>query len=139
VLALGGAAAALAVRSGPAKTTVTVTEREYRISLSTKALPAGPVRLVVHNAGRVAHALSISGPGLATRTTGTIRPGATKTLLVTLGGGAFTVWCPIGAHAASGMKASLTVRGSVLPPVGTSTGAVTDPMGGSYDGGGDGY
>jgi plastocyanin len=141
VLALGGAAAALAIRTVPATTpvTVTVTEREYRISLSTKTPPAGPVRLVVHNAGHVAHALSISGPGLATRTTGTIRPGATKTLRVTLGGGTFTVWCPIGSHAASGMKASLTVRGAVLPPVGTSTGAVTDPMGGGYDGGGYGY
>jgi hypothetical protein len=99
VLALGGAAAALAIRTVPATTPVTVT----------------------------------------VTVTGTIRPGATKTLRVTLGGGTFTVWCPIGSHAASGMKASLTVRGAVLPPVGTSTGAVTDPMGGGYDGGGYGY
>jgi hypothetical protein len=133
VLALGGAAAALAIRSVPAKTTVTVTEREYRISLSTKTPPAGVVRLVVRNAGHVAHALSISGPGLATRTTGSIAPGATKTLLVTLGGGTFTVWCPVGRHAASGMKTSLSVHGAVLPPVGTSTNSGTLP---GYD---DGY
>jgi hypothetical protein len=44
---------------------VTVTEHEYRITLSATSLPAGPVRLVVHNAGHVAHALSISGQGLA--------------------------------------------------------------------------
>jgi plastocyanin len=131
VLALGGAAAAFAVRSLPAKSTVTVTEREYRISLSTKSPPAGVVRLVVHNAGHVAHALSVSGPGLATRSTGTIQPGATKTLQVTLGGGTFTVWCPVGRHAASGMKTTLAVKGAVLPPVGTSTGAGT-----GYD---DGY
>jgi hypothetical protein len=133
VLALGGAAAALAIRSVPAKTTVTVTEREYRISLSTKTAPAGVVRLVVRNAGHVTHALSISGPGLATRTTGSIAPGATKALLVTLGGGTFTVWCPVGRHAASGMKTSLSVRGAVLPPVGTSTNSGTMP---GYD---DGY
>jgi hypothetical protein len=133
VLALGGAAAALAIRSVPAKTTVTVTEREYRISLSTKTPPAGVVRLVVRNAGHVAHALSISGPGLATRTTGSIAPGATRALLVTLGGGTFTVWCPVGRHAASGMKTSLSVRGAVLPPVGTSTNSGTMP---GYD---DGY
>jgi hypothetical protein len=133
VLALGGAAAALAIRSVPAKTTVTVTEREYRISLSTKTPPAGVVRLVVRNAGHVAHALSISGPGLATRTTGSIAPGTTKALLVTLGGGTFTVWCPVGRHAASGMKTSLSVRGAVLPPVGTSTNSGTMP---GYD---DGY
>jgi hypothetical protein len=133
VLALGGAAAALAIRSLPTKTTVTVTEREYRISLSTKTPPAGVVRLVVRNAGHVAHALSISGPGLATRTTGSIAPGATKTLLVTLGGGTFTVWCPIGRHAASGMKTSLSVRGAALPPIGTTTDSGTMP---GYD---DGY
>ena len=131
MLALGGAAAALAIRSVPAKTTVTVTEREYRISLSTKTPPAGVVRLVVRNAGHVAHALSISGPGLATRTTGSIAPGATKALLVTLGGGTFTVWCPIGRHAASGMKTSLSVHGAALPPAGTTTGSGMDP--------GDGY
>jgi hypothetical protein len=135
VLALGGAATALAIRSLPAKTTVTVTEREYRISLSKKALPAGPVRLVVHNAGHVAHALSVSGPGLATRTTGTIQPGATKTLQVTLGGGTFKMWCPIGRHAASGMRTSISVRGAVIPSPGTSTNTDTTPAGG-YDGGG---
>jgi plastocyanin len=131
VLALGGAAAALAIRSVPTKTTVTVTEREYRISLSTKIPPAGLVRFVVHNAGHVAHALSISGPGLATRTTGTIKPGATKTLQVTLRGGTFDVWCPLGRHAASGMKASLSVHGAALPPVATTTNSGTNP--------GDGY
>ncbi|MDX6468058.1 MAG: hypothetical protein QOI27_3098 [Gaiellaceae bacterium] len=131
VLALGGAAAALAIRSIPATTPVTVTEREYRISLSTKTPPAGLVRLVVHNAGHVAHALSISGPGLATRTTGTIQPGATKTLEVTLGSGTFTVWCPVGRHAASGMKTSITVHAAVLPPIGTTTDSGMNP--------GDGY
>jgi hypothetical protein len=45
--------------------TVTEHEYEYRITLSATSLPAGPVRLVVHNAGHVAHALSISGQGLA--------------------------------------------------------------------------
>ena len=132
VLALGCAAAALATRSFPTKTTVTVTEREYRISLSTHSLPRGVVRLVVHNAGHVAHALSISGPGLATRTTGTIQPGATKTLQVTLGGGTFTVWCPVGRHAASGMKTSLSVRGVALPPIATTTDSGGGGGGGYY-------
>jgi hypothetical protein len=127
VLALGGAAAALAVRSLPVKTTVTVTEREYRIALSTRTAPAGVVRLVVHNAGHVAHALSVSGPGLATRSTGAIRPGATKALLVTLGGGTFTVWCPLGKHAAAGMKTTISVRGAVLPPIATTTDSGTMP------------
>jgi plastocyanin len=130
VLALGGAAAAPAIRFVPTKTTVTVTEREYRISLSTKSPPRGLVQLVVHNAGHVAHALSVSGPGLAAHTTGTIQPGATKTLEVTLGGGTFTVWCPVGRHAAAGMKTTLVVKGSSVPPVGTSTETGTMPGGG---------
>jgi hypothetical protein len=135
VLALGGAALSLAARSLPAKTTVTVTEREYRITLSAKSLHAGPVRLVVHNAGHVAHALAVSGPGLAKRTTGTIQPGATKALLVTLGGGTYTMWCPLGRHAAAGMKKSLAVRGVALPPISTTT--ETPPAtGGGYDDGG---
>ena len=87
-----------------------MTEREYRISLSTKSLPtSGTVRLVVHNAGHVAHRLSISGPGLSAKTTPMIAPGLTRSLTVTLGGGSFKVWCPLGSHAASGMKTSLSV------------------------------
>jgi uncharacterized cupredoxin-like copper-binding protein len=86
----------------------------------------------VHNAGQVAHALSVSGPGLATRTTGSIQPGATKTLQVTLGGGTFKLWCPIGRHAASGMKTSISVHGVALPPIGTSTNVATMPGGGDY-------
>jgi plastocyanin len=134
VLALGSAAAAFATQSLPAKTTVTVTEREYRITLSTKTPPAGLVRFVVHNAGHVAHALSITGPGLATRSTGTIQPGATKALQLTLRGGTFTVWCPVGRHAAAGMKTTLAVRGGVVPPVSTTTNTSTMPGGGGdYD------
>ena len=130
VLALGGAVVgALAGRSSPTKSTVTVTVREYRISLSVKTLPAGPVLLVVHNAGHVAHALSVSGPGLATRTTPVIEPGATKTLRVMFGGGTFRVWCPVGGHAAAGMKASLTAHGPLVPIV-TSTDSTT--AGGGY-------
>jgi len=121
-VALAGAAAgALAGQSTTRKTTVQVTEREYRISLSTKSLPAGSVRLVVHNAGRIAHRLSISGRGLSTATTPLIPPGATRALTVTLGGGSYRLWCPLGNHAASGMKTSLAVRGAVLPPIVTTT------------------
>jgi hypothetical protein len=131
VLALAGAAVgALAGRSSAGKTTVQVTEREYRISLSRTSLPRGTVRLVVHNAGRLAHRLSIAGPGLPTATTPTIEPGATRALVVTLRGGAYRLWCPLGNHALLGMKTSLSVRGAVLPPIGTSTNTSTASGGG---------
>ena len=131
-LALGGVVVgALAGRSAPTPSTVKVTEREYRIALSVRTLPAGPVLLVVYNAGHVAHALSVSGHGLATTTTPVIKPGATRTLRLTLGRGTFTLWCPVGGHAAAGMKASLTTRGALVPIV-TSTHS-TPVGGGGYD------
>jgi plastocyanin len=131
VLALGGAtAAALADRSTPSKMTVTVTEREYRISLSVKMVPAGTVLFVVHNTGHVAHALSVSGRGLATARTPTIQPGATRTLRLTLRGGTLKLWCPIRGHAALGMKTSLTVRGPAAGPIVTSTNST--PVSGGY-------
>jgi uncharacterized cupredoxin-like copper-binding protein len=137
-LALAGAAAgALAGQSAPRKTTVQVTEREYRISVSTKTLPAGTVRLVVHNAGKVAHRLSISGPGLAAKTTPAIAPGATRAMTVSLGGGSFTLWCPVASHASLGMKTTLKLKGAVVGGTPT-TPTPTPPMDPGY-GGGDGY
>jgi hypothetical protein len=138
VLAIAGAAfGAKAGQSSSRKTTVQVTEREYRISLSTKTLPSGTVRLVVHNAGKVAHRLSISGPGLSAKTTPSIPPGATRALTVTLGGGSFTLWCPLASHASLGMKTKLTLRGPMVGPAPTSP-TPTPPMdpGSGY---GDGY
>ena len=136
--AVGAMAAAMAGPAGARKTTVQVTEREYRISLSTKSLPSGVVRLVVHNAGHVAHKLSISGPGMsAVKTTPMIAPGATRALTVSLGGGSFKLWCPLGSHASLGMKTTLTLRGPFVggtPTVPTPT----TPMDPGY-GGGDGY
>jgi hypothetical protein len=133
-LALAGAAAgALGGRSTAGKATVRVTEREYRISVSTKTLATGTVLLVVHNAGRIAHRLSIAGPGLSTRTTPTIKPGATRSLAVKLAGGSFRLWCPLGNHASLGMRTTLAVRGPVVGPVPTTP----SPMPG--DPGGDGY
>jgi hypothetical protein len=96
-------------------------------------VPAGTMRLVVHNAGRIAHRLTISGPGLSTTTTPTIKPGTTRSLTLTLGGGSFTLRCPLGSHAASGMKTSLSVRGAAAPPV-TGTSTTTPPPTGGDDG-----
>lgn len=131
-LAAGVTAGAKAGRSTTRKTTVVVTEREYHISLSTKSLPTGTVRLVVHNAGKIPHRLSISGPGLSAKTTPMIMPGATRGLTVTLGGGSFTLWCPLGSHASLGMKTTLTLRGPVAGPT------PTNPNPPGY-GGGSGY
>ena len=131
----GAAVGAWAGQSTARKTSVQVTVREYRIALSTKSLPTGVVRLVVHNVGKVAHRVSISGPGLSAKTTPMIPPGATRGLTVTLGGGSFKLWCPLGNHAALGMKTTLTLRGPVAGPMPTSP-TPAPPMDPGY---GDGY
>src|SRR6266550_1185744 len=94
-LALGGAAlAATAVGSTTAIHTVKVTERDYALTFTPRSLAPGPVTFTVRNTGHVAHALAVSGPGLATVRTAAIAPGATRTLKVTLGRGTFKLWCP---------------------------------------------
>lgn len=122
-LALAGAAVAAVVakRTG-ASTTIKVTEREYRISLSSPSAKAGSVTFVIHNAGKLTHKLDVAGGGLA-KTAGTpaVAPGATRKLTVTLSGGKVSLWCPVPGHAALGMKTSLKITGTTTAEVGQST------------------
>jgi hypothetical protein len=78
----------------------------------------------------------VSGPGLATVRTAVIAPGATRTLKVTLGRGTFKLWCPLGRHAAAGMKSTLSIGAApvVAPPATTTNGG-----GSGYGSGDDGY
>jgi plastocyanin len=119
---LGAATAGVMTRAGTAKTTITITEREFKISLSTKKAKPGQVRLVVKNAGRYAHALSIKGKGVSKRTP-MIKPGKSAVLVVDLRSGTYAVWCPVPGHAAQGMKATLALPGTkttTSTPTGTS-------------------
>ena len=120
---LGAAAAGVVSRTSTAKSTVTVTEREFKIGLSSKTVKKGPVRLVVRNAGKYAHALSIKGAGVSKRTP-LIKPGKSAVLLVTLRSGRYALWCPVPGHAAQGMKATLALTGAT-----TSTSTHTDTSG----------
>lgn len=132
-LALAGAALAALTTHGSASaqaTTIKVTEREYKITLSKQTVTAGTVKFSVHNIGHLTHALDLSGGGLsAVKKLGTIAPGKTRTLSVKFGGGKVSLWCPVPGHAALGMKTSLKVTGgsatptpSTSTPSGTSTG-----------------
>jgi hypothetical protein len=122
---LGAATAGVMTRTGTAKSTITVTEREYRISLSSKTAKKGLVRLVVRNAGKYAHALSIKGAGVSKRTP-LIEPGKSAVLVVTLRSGRYAIWCPVPSHAAQGMKATLSLAGTKAT---TSTTTSTDTNG----------
>ena len=106
-LALAGAAVAgVVAHASASKTTIRVTEREFKIGLSATHATAGRVRFEIKNTGKFAHALSISGAGVKTKTK-LIQPGKTAVLLVTLKQGIYSLWCPVPGHAAQGMKAEL--------------------------------
>jgi len=121
-LALAGAAlAAVMSHSASAATTIKVTEREYRLTLSRKLAVAGTVTFTVHNAGHMKHALAVAGAGLSrVKKLAPIAPGKTRTLTVTFSkGGTVQVWCPVPGHAALGMKTSFKLgSGTASVPVG---------------------
>jgi hypothetical protein len=121
---LGAAAAGVVTRTGTAKPTITVTEREFKIGLSSKTAKKGPVRLIVRNAGKYAHALSIKGAGVSKRTP-LIKPGKSAVLLVTLRSGRYALWCPVPGNAAQGMKATLALRGAQATTTSASTTTTT--------------
>jgi uncharacterized cupredoxin-like copper-binding protein len=136
-LAVAGAAVAgVVAHASAAKTTIRVTEREFRIGLSATRASAGPVRFEIKNTGKYPHALAIAGVGVKARTK-LIPPGRTAVLLVTLKRGVYSLWCPVPGHAAQGMKAKVTTPGAggaaTTTMTATTTGGTT--TGGGYRGG----
>jgi plastocyanin len=122
---LGAATAGVVARASATKSTITVTEREFRITPSTRKAAAGRVRIVVKNAGNYPHALAIRGAGVSKRTP-VIKPGRSAVLLVDLRSGSYSLWCPIPGHAARGMKATLTLPGATGTSTTTSSSTTTD-------------
>jgi len=134
VALVGAALAGVVAHATASAKTTSVTEKDYRLILSSKKVPAGPVKFVIRNASRTAHAFAVAGPGLRTKRTKTIEPGKSATLLVTLRAGKVSVWCPMPGHAALGMKATITVPGAA--PVAGGGGATTStPAPTTTDGG----
>lgn len=109
--ALGGTLAGTGA-AAPKVKVVTVSEKEFSLTPSTRKLTAGKVTFLARNAGKFPHALAIEGPGLATRRTAVLLPGKSARLTVTLKNGAYSLWCPVGNHASLGMKLALHVGGS---------------------------
>ena len=83
---------------------VTATEVEYKITLSTHKVHHGVVTFVVKNAGHIAHNLTIQGG----KHTASIAPGKTVKLTVTLKKGAYTLYCSVPGHRQLGMVTKLT-------------------------------
>jgi uncharacterized cupredoxin-like copper-binding protein len=110
-LALGVALAALVVAapiaaqpSAAAATTVTVTMKEFKFTLSKKTVPHGTVTFKLVNKGKLKHDFKISG-----KKSKLISPGKSGKLIVTLKKGKLAYTCTVAGHAAAGMKGKLTV------------------------------
>ena len=71
----GAAAAAILTHSATKASRITVTEREFRLTLSRRTFKPGTVTFVVMNRGKLRHSLAIRGPGVSRRIRGTIAPG----------------------------------------------------------------
>ncbi len=89
--------------------TVTATETEFKIALSTNSVKPGTYTLKAVNGGTITHALEINGPGVSDKSTGDISPTRSATLTVTLSKGSYEIWCPVADHKAMGMDTHLTV------------------------------
>ncbi len=86
-------------------TTVKVTEKEYKITLSKKTAKRGLVIFKVKNVGTVQHGFQIKG-----RKTRLISPGKSATLRMTfLKKGHYPYKCFVTGHAALGMKGVFTI------------------------------
>ncbi len=94
----------------PKPNTVHVTLSEWKVSLTPKEVPPGPVVFEVFNSGKVPHALEIEGRGLE-KSTSRIMPGASATLTLDLRAGTYEAYCPVGrgSHKMLGMTNHLSV------------------------------
>ncbi|MCA2227009.1 cupredoxin domain-containing protein [Nonomuraea aurantiaca] len=104
-----GAGTTAAAMPGTRDRSVTVTEREFSLTLSTTDFKPGPYTFMIHNAGTAPHSLSIRGPGVDS-TAGIVPPGKTTKLSVTLKKGTYDLWCPVDNHRAMGMMTKISVK-----------------------------
>ena len=108
MLALAPLASAHAVaHASAASTTIRVSEKEYKITLSKKSLAKpSSVRFAIKNTGKMAHNFRING-----KQTRLIQPGKTATLVVSFKKkGNYHYLCTVPGHAALGMKGVFAVR-----------------------------
>lgn len=125
----GGVAGTTASIAGARQ--VTVTETEYRLQLSQMQLQPGPTTFVATNNGHVAHSLEIDGPGVSDRRiAGTIPPGSSMQLTVTLQKGSYEIYCPVDGHKRLGMDVHVSVGGASAGGSTTPAGTTTTSGGG---------
>jgi plastocyanin len=109
-------AATLAVLAGPTAappaTAVGMSAREFSFGVYRTRVPAGPVKLNIHNFGEDPHDVQVRGPGgYRSSVSPEIEPGETLAFRVRLRRpGRYLLICLQPGHAEAGMTAHLRVR-----------------------------
>jgi hypothetical protein len=113
-LLMAGVGVALAACSSTtvvgASRTFEVGVSEYRVAPQEVSVPAGPVTLIVHNFGRLAHNLAITRGGRVEAETTPIQPGSSVALAVDLTAGSYVIASTLFDDQALGAYGTLLVR-----------------------------
>jgi uncharacterized cupredoxin-like copper-binding protein len=105
VAVLAAAAIAVPVTIAVAATSVAVTGKEYKFTLSKKTVRHGSVTFKFKNAGKLSHDFKIAGKKTKIITKGK----SAAPLTVSLKKGSYKYVCTIPGHADKGMKGTLKV------------------------------
>ena len=90
--------------------TVTETATDFKFSQPKATAKKGPVTVKMVNQGQTSHSIVVEGNGLGEKRAGTIGPGQTTSLKVTLKPGKYEFYCPVDGHKQLGMKGEITVK-----------------------------
>jgi uncharacterized cupredoxin-like copper-binding protein len=131
-LAIGLMPVGAASAGASAKVRVTASLTDFHIALSKKSFKPGSYTFLVKNNGGTVHALAISGPGLANKSSADVSPGMSTTLNVTLKKGTYDFFCPIPGHKALGMNLNVVVKASGGHANASATSGSTSSDGGAY-------
>ena len=91
---------------------VSVSAREFSLTLSRPLVGAGGVRIELRNVGEDPHNLVVSPEGTHTplASFSTLDPGTYDQQSVTLAPGRYQLWCSLEGHEAKGMSVTLRVQ-----------------------------
>jgi len=100
------AASALAGQAGARDMSVTVTAKDYSLSLSEKTSAVGKVTFSVKNSGKKDHSFQVNG-----KKTAVLKPGKSAKLTVSFGkAGSYSYSSTVDGDAGKGMKGTFTVK-----------------------------